>query len=299
MEQRQLEFFVAVAEELNFTRAARRTHAVQSTVSASIRALERDLGTALFDRSTTRVTLTDAGRALLPEAKNALDSLDTARAAVEGAGLGLRGSLRVGTLSGLTAVDLPGLVGDFRRRHDGVRLTMTVAAEGSEGLLTKLRDNRLDVAFVGVDTLAIEGIDLTPIATFQPRLLVSESHPLAGCGTVDPGDLAGEPFIDLPAGYCNRVRSDNDFRRAGLTRSIVVEVTDLTTVPSYVAAGLGVALVPPLRAEAGTAVIPIPLDPPATPWTLAVARSATLPASRAVQAFHDLIPAHTTTTTEY
>ncbi|MEU4688896.1 LysR family transcriptional regulator [Actinoplanes sp. NPDC023714] len=299
MEQRQLEFFVAVAEELNFTRAARRTHAVQSTVSASIRALERDLGTPLFDRSTTRVALTDAGRALLPEAKKALDSLDTARAAVEGAGLGLRGSLRVGTLSGLTAVDLPGLVGDFRERHPGVRMTMTVAAEGSEGLLEKLRNHQLDVAFVGVDTAAVAGVHLTPIATFQPRLLVSESHPLAAETAVDPGALAGEPFIDLPAGYCNRVRSDNDFRRAGLTRSIVVEVTDLTTVPDYVAAGLGVALVPPLRAEAGAAVVPVALDPPATPWTLAVARSSALPASRAVQAFLDLIPPHTTTTSEY
>ncbi|BAL89117.1 putative LysR-family transcriptional regulator [Actinoplanes missouriensis 431] len=299
MEQRQLEFFVAVAEELNFTRAAKRTHAVQSTVSASIRALERDLGTPLFDRSTTRVTLTDAGRALLPEAKNALESLDLARAAVGSAGLGLRGSLRVGTLSGLTAVDLPGLVGDFRERHPGVRLTMTVAAEGSSGLLEKLRSHQLDVAFVGVDTAAVDGIDLTPLATFQPRLLVSENHPLAGAATVDPGALADEQFIDLPAGYCNRVRSDNDFRRAGLTRSIVVEVTDLTTVPSYVAAGLGVAVVPPLRAEAGARVVPVDLDPPATPWTLAVARPAAIPPSRAVRAFLDLIPAHTATTSEY
>ena len=299
MEQRQLEFFIAVAEELNFTRAAKRTHAVQSTVSASIRALERDLGTPLFDRSTTSVALTDAGRALLPEAKSALESLDAARAAVEGAGHGLRGSLRVGTLAGLAAVDLPTLVGAFRKRHPGVRLHMTVAAEGSSGLLEKLRAHRLDVAFVGVDAAGIDGIDLAPIATFQPRLLVGEDHPLAGRKRVDPGSLAGEPFIDLPAGYCNRVRSDNDFRRAGLTRTVVVEVVDLTTVPRYVEAGLGIALVPPLRAEAGARVVPVELDPPATPWTLAVARPSAVPPSRALQAFLGLIPAHTAATGEY
>src|SRR4051812_1885406 len=93
VEQRQLQFFVAVAEELNFTRAARRTHAVQSTVSASIRALERDLGASLFRRTTTRVALTEAGRALLPEARRALDTLDQARAAVDGVREGLVGSL--------------------------------------------------------------------------------------------------------------------------------------------------------------------------------------------------------------
>ncbi|MBB2947513.1 DNA-binding transcriptional LysR family regulator [Actinoplanes lutulentus] len=299
MEQRQLEFFVAVAEELSFTRAAQRTHAVQSTVSASIRALERDLGAALFDRSSTRVALTEAGRALLPEAKNALDQLETARAAVGGVSLGLRGNLRVGTLSGLTAVDLPGLAGDFRKRHSGVRLTMTVAAEGSSGLLDKLRDHRLDVAFVGVDTLGIDGIDLTPLATFHPRLLVSEFHHLAGSTSVDPASLQDEEFVDLPAGYCNRVRSDNDFRRAGLTRTIVVEVTDLTTVPRFVEAGLGIALVPPLRAEATARVVPVDLDPPATPWTLALARPATIPPSRALREFLDLVPAHTSTTSEY
>jgi DNA-binding transcriptional LysR family regulator len=299
MEQRQLEFFIAVAEELNFTRAAKRTHAVQSTVSASIRALERTLGSPLFDRSTTSVTLTDAGRALLPEAKNALESLDAARAAVEGAGHGLRGNIRLGTLASLTTVDLPGLVSAFRKTHPLVRLHMTAAAEGSSGLLDRLRTHRLDVAFVGVETTVVDGLDLTPIATFQPRLLVPADHPLASAERAGPAALAGEPFIDLPAGYCNRIRSDADFRRAGLSRTVVVEVVDLATIPRYVEAGLGVAVVPPLRAEAGARVVAVDLDPPATPWTLAVARPAATPPSRALQAFLDLIPAHTTPTGEY
>ncbi|MEU4626502.1 LysR substrate-binding domain-containing protein [Actinoplanes sp. NPDC023801] len=199
------------------------------------------VGSPLLDRHTTSVALTDAGRALLPEAKNALESLDAARAAVEGAGHGLRGSIRLGTLASLTTIDLPTLAGAFRKTHPGVRLHMTAAAEGSSGLLEKLRAHRLDAAFVGVD--------LAPIATFRPRLLVPAGHPLASVERAAPGALAGEPFVDLPAGYCNRVRSDNDFRRAGLSRTVVVEVVDLATIPRYVEAGLGIAVVPPLRAE--------------------------------------------------
>ncbi len=292
MEQRQLQFFVAVAEELNFTRAARRTHAVQSTVSASIRALERNLGTALFERDTARVALTEAGQALLPEARRALDQLDQARAAVDGLRAGVTGSLRAGTLSGLTAVDLQALVGDFRKRHPGVRLSLTTAASGTEGLLESLRTHSLDVAFVGVQSLTVPGLHLEEIATYQPRLLVPPGHPIAGRSSVAAAEVAGEDFIDLPPGFCNRVRTDNDFRRAGITRTVAVEVSDLSAIPGFVDAGIGLALVPPLATEAGTGVVPVPLDPPAATWSLAVARLAGPVPSRAAAAFLELVDEH-------
>ncbi len=299
MEQRQLQFFVAVAEELNFTRAAQRTHAVQSTVSASIRALERSLGTPLFERSTTRVSLTEAGKALLPEARRALDALDQARASVDGLRDGVTGSLRVGTLSGLTAVDLRALVRGFRERYPGVRLSLSVDTAGTHGLLERLRAHALDVAFVGVQTASIPDLDLRPIATFQPRLLVAADHPLAGRERVSPEEVADEPFIDLPQGFCNRDRSDTDFRRSGITRTIAVEVSDLTTIPSYVESGIGVALVPPLATEVGARVVPVPLDPPAAPWTLSVAHLATPAPTRALRSFLALIDTHITQRDRY
>ncbi|GIF24039.1 DNA-binding transcriptional LysR family regulator [Actinoplanes tereljensis] len=291
MEQRQLEFFVAVAEELNFTRAAQRTHAVQSTVSASIRALERDLGTPLFERSTTRVGLTEAGRALLPEARRSLDSLDQARAAVDGTRAGITGSLRIGTLARLSKIDLPGLVRDFRERHPGVRLSLRVDAAGSDGLLSALRGRTLDVAFVGVETASVPGLHLDPIATFQPRLLVPAGHPLASARTTTRAAVLGEPFIDLPIGFCNRSRTDADFRGG---RTVAVEVSDVTTIPGYVESGIGVALVPPLATEAGAQVVAVALDPPATSWTLALARLAAEP-TRATRALLDLVPGHVKT----
>src|ERR1700691_2603506 len=93
MELRHLEYFVAVAEELSFTRASRRLHVVQSGVSSSIQGLERELGVVLFDRERHRVTLTDAGRALLPEARTTLAAAQAAAEAVAEAAAGLRGSL--------------------------------------------------------------------------------------------------------------------------------------------------------------------------------------------------------------
>ncbi|MGK5682057.1 LysR family transcriptional regulator [Actinoplanes sp. URMC 104] len=300
MEQRQLQFFVAVAEELSFTRAARRTHAVQSTVSASIRVLERELGAPLFQRSTARVVLTEAGKALLPEARRALDALDLARAAVDGVRDGIGGSLRIGTLSGLTAVDLPGLVRDFRERHPRVQLSLGVAAAGTEGLLADLHAHALDLAFVGVPSAVVPGmpspvvpgVHLDVIATYQPRLIVPAGHPLAGRGTVSPAAVADEPFVDLPTGFCNRVRTDNDFRLAGITRRIAIEVGDLSTIPGYVESGIGVALVPPLAAEEGTGVVPVDLDPPATSWMLALARNTTVAPTRAASAFLALVDDH-------
>lgn len=291
VDQRQLEYFVAVAEELNFTRAAGRTHAVQSTVSASVRALEREVGARLFDRTTSRVVLTPEGRAFLPEARSALDALAAARQAVDEVGAGLRGRLRVGTLTGLAAVDLPSLAADFRERHPGVDLQLRVAAAGTSGLLDQLRDSALDVAFVGVDTLQIPGITVRPLVRYQPRLLVPAAHPLARRRRVSPDDLADEVFVDLPVGFCNRERTDHDFVRAGISRAVAVEVADLTTIPHYVESGLGVAVVAPLRAEHGRDVVAVPMDPPATSWTLAVATAAAEP-SRVAHAFLELIEPH-------
>src|SRR5213593_3249929 len=120
METRQLEYFVAVAEELSFTRAAQRLYTVQSTVSAAVRALETDLKTTLFDRSTRRVTLSAAGLALLPEAKAALEEAST----------GLRGSVRIGTLARLSLVNLAELLGSFHQKYPLVEVQVATSPTG-------------------------------------------------------------------------------------------------------------------------------------------------------------------------
>src|ERR1700753_959065 len=113
MELRHLEYFVAVAEELSFTRAAQRLHVVQSGVSSVIAALERELGATLFDRDRHSVALTEAGRALLPEARATLAAAQAGADAVAQTTAGLRGTLSVGTMISTGPVDVPRLLGRF------------------------------------------------------------------------------------------------------------------------------------------------------------------------------------------
>ncbi|MFG2357299.1 LysR family transcriptional regulator [Streptomyces sp. NPDC048521] len=120
VELRQLEHFIAVAEELGFTRAARRLHVVQSGVSAAIRSLERDLGGALFERTSQQVRLTGAGAALLPEARATLHAAQAAQDAVRAAQDTLRGTVNVGAMASVEVVDLPALLGQLHARHPAI-----------------------------------------------------------------------------------------------------------------------------------------------------------------------------------
>src|SRR4051812_26850994 len=138
MELRHLEYFVAVAEERSFTRAAARLHVVQSGVSAAVKALERELDAALLERTSKRVALTDAGEALLPRARAALDAAQAARDAVGEVRGGLRGVLRIGTLASLSLIDVPALLGRFHRANPGVTIRLLVSPRGTAGLLDAL-----------------------------------------------------------------------------------------------------------------------------------------------------------------
>ena len=150
MELRQLEYFVAVAEEASFTRAAARVHVAQPGVSAQIRQLERELGQPLFDRSGRTVRLTEAGAAVLPYARAALEAVDGVRLAVdEIAGL-LRGHVNIGMVTAWASPDLPDLLAAFHRQHPGVEITLTES--NSDQMLDALQTGHLDVALVGLAT---------------------------------------------------------------------------------------------------------------------------------------------------
>ncbi|MDJ1134247.1 LysR family transcriptional regulator [Streptomyces iconiensis] len=292
MDQRRLEYFLTVAEELNFTRAAERLHVTQSTLSAGIKALEQELRAELLLRSTRSVRLTEAGSAFLPEARTAIESLDRARAAVEPLAKGLRGSLTVGVLSGLTVIDVPALAGDFHRRHPEVRLRTETSQRGTSGLIEKIKESHIDVAFVGAN-LKDDQLRTMAIKKYDIQLLVPADHRLSGRKSVRVRDIADESFVDMPAGFGQRQLVDDAFTRAELSRRVLIEVSDITTIADYVAHGLGVALLPPDFAEpAGDAVRVVPLVDARLSWTLSVVASATRPPTRALHAFLDLIPHH-------
>src|SRR5580658_2407052 len=130
VELRHLEYFLAVADTGSFTQAAKTLHVVQSGVSATVKTLERELGSPLFDRSQPRVTLTAAGRALLPQARGTLDAARAARDAVYRVQGTLHGTVAVGTLIAINLIDLPGLLAALRARHPGITVRLRTAATG-------------------------------------------------------------------------------------------------------------------------------------------------------------------------
>src|ERR1700758_4794071 len=148
VELRHLEYFLAVADNLSFTRAAKRLHVVQSGVSATIKALERELGAQLFVRGPAGVTLTPAGQELAPHARATIDAARAAKDAVAATRGAIRGSVTLGTFSSIDVIDLPTLLADLHARHPGVLVQLRSARAGSAGLLRQLRDGDLDIALV-------------------------------------------------------------------------------------------------------------------------------------------------------
>jgi DNA-binding transcriptional LysR family regulator len=241
MDLRQLQHFVAVAEEQHFTRAARRLHIVQSGLSASIRGLERDLGAALFTRSTRRVELTEAGRMLLAEARRVLAAAETARDAVAAVQGLLRGRLRIGILQSMRELHLAEVLADFHAAHPGVEIELTQAA--SSVLAERVRDAQLDLAFVALSRAPV-GLTLKPLADIPMVLACAADHRLAGQSGVRLAGLDGESFVDFPAGWGGRILVDDAFAAAGLRRRVRFEVGDVSALLDLVAQSLGVAIVP-------------------------------------------------------
>ncbi|MBF4463551.1 MULTISPECIES: LysR family transcriptional regulator [unclassified Rathayibacter] len=287
MDDRQLAAFVAVAEELSFTRAATRLFVVQSTLSATIRALEQELGSPLFARSTRRVALTTVGEALLPSARSAIDSLDRMRSLAAEDAAGLRGRVRVGTFSALDLVDLPGALGLFRTRHPLVDLLLRTSTTGSTGLAEDLRRGLLDVALLALPATHLRELAVTRLVRSDFVLLVESGHPLAAHAAPTPHDLDGLTFVDTPAGFGNRLSVDLAFRAAGARRRVATEVADLPGIPRFVQSGLGPAIVPRAGVEALEGVTAIGLDWPGLEWELSVC-TAPRP-SAAVQALTALL----------
>lgn len=270
MELRHLEYFVAVVEEVHFTRAAERLHLAQSGLSASIRSLERELGAPLFVRSTRRVELTEAGRALLVEARRTLASVAAARNAVAAVQGLLRGTLSVGAEQCLGVIDLPAMLARFRAVHPGVEIRLRQA--GSSRLVEEVRAGHLDLAFVTVSGEAPGGITLTPLATEPMMLVCHPGHRLTSRDSVDWSHLEDEIFVDFHADWGARQVTDRAFDAVGLKRQVAVEVNDVHSLLDFVQQDLGVALVPrPIAFKRKTNVRVLPLRETPPSWRVSVA----------------------------
>ncbi|MEV0738902.1 LysR substrate-binding domain-containing protein [Streptomyces sp. NPDC050549] len=243
MELRHLQHFIAVAEDQHFTRAAERLMVSQSGLSASIRALERELQTPLFVRTTRRVTLTEAGRALLVEAERILAQVRSAHEAVAAVQGVLRGTLSLGTEQCIAGVHAAGLLASFRRRHPDVEIRLRQA--GSGALAEEVAAGRLDLAFAyrtQADTDQLRSVSLTS----EPMtVLCHPSHRLAETGAaVTPDDLGGEVFVDFHPDWASRRTTDAVFAAAGVRRTVALEVNDVHSLLDLIDENLGIAVVP-------------------------------------------------------
>jgi DNA-binding transcriptional LysR family regulator len=200
---RLLRYFVAVAEELHFTRAAARLHMTQQPLSAAIRRLEADLGVQLFDRTTRRVELTDAGRALLEPARSALQAAEDALAAARATGQGVAGELRFGRSHG-ARYGLEALFATLAERHPALRLR--IRQDSNASLLADVRDGQLDLAVTFCARIPAE-LEHERLKDEPVVAAVAATHPLADRETIALHELRGETFA-LDASGENRDYDD-------------------------------------------------------------------------------------------
>ena len=242
METRHLRYFVAVAEEKHFGRAAQRLHMAQPPLSQQIRQLEDQLGTPLFERTTRKVELTPAGELLLERGRRILADLEELESDVAQVGAGAAGVLRLGLSGTATYRLLPALVQKVRRELPGLKLTVRGELLTPE-MVADLEEGRLDVAILRPPVNSPE-VGLAFLE--QDRLVAAlpADSPWAERAEINLGDLAAEPFVGYPAASVVTRIFQDACRREGFTPRVVQEAGETSTLLSLVAAGMGVALVP-------------------------------------------------------
>jgi DNA-binding transcriptional LysR family regulator len=253
MELHQLEYFVAVAEEASFTKAAARLHVAQPGVSAQIRRLERELGQALFDRSARGVRLTEVGAAVLPYARAALGAVAGARLAVDELTGLVRGRVALGMVVACSSLDLPDLLAGFHQQHPAVEITLAEA--NSDRLLAALQAGQLDLALVGLAAAPPPGIQTQVVADEALLAAVGHGDALAAHATLSLGAILERPIISLPRGTGVRTCLDAACAAAGFQPRIAFEASDLNMVAQLAARGLGVAVLPESVARAHAATL--------------------------------------------
>ena len=238
MELRQLEYFVAVAEEASFTRAADRVHISQSGVSAQVRRLERELGAPLIDRTGRRATLTAAGLAAFDHARAVLAAAGAVRRAVDDVNGVVRGRVSMGMVTGCTITPLFDALAAFRREHPGVDVSLV--EDESDRLADAVRRGSADLALIGTADESPPGLDVVTIVREPVVGAVPTEHPLGE--TASLADLVAFPVLCLPEGTGIRAAFDRACATHGLVPDVALQASAPDAVADLAARGLGVAI---------------------------------------------------------
>lgn len=261
LELRHLRYFVAVAEELHFGRAACRLHMAQPPLSQQIRRLEEIVGAPLLTRTSRSVALTAAGAAFLERARRLLAAAEEGVDEAARIGRGEAGTLDVGFVSSAITLGVPERLQAFRKRHPGVH---TRLHEGQTSQITaRLERGEVDLGIVR-DAEEREGVETTVLATEGFVAVLPGGHPLTGRARLAPGALRDEPFVFYPitAGALAYRRNLLDpCRAAGFEPRVVQEASNWVTIFHLVGAGVGVTLAPASAAEIRpSTVVAVPLS---------------------------------------
>ena len=245
MELRHLRYFVAVAGERHFTRAAKKLGIAQPPLSQQIRQLEDEIGTPLFTRAPRGVALTAAGEAFLPHAEAALREAERARVAARRVSRGDLGEIRIGFTSAASLNPVvPAVISAFRTACPDVELRLVV--EATTPLLTRLAQDLVDVAFVRPTTAERESLRAIPLPDERLWIALPAGHALATRKRLRLAELHNEPFILYPRANGSLLYDViiAACQNAGFSPRIVQEAPQMALIVSLVAAGVGVALVP-------------------------------------------------------
>ena len=291
MDVRSLEYFVAVAEELNFTRAAIRCHVVQSALSYQISRLERENGVVLFERTSRSVRLAAGGEVLLPRARAVLAEIDLARAELAALAGVLTGRLRIGMIGSATqaAPVLEETLARFHRRHPAVEIS--IADTGSAQMADQVRSGLLELAVVGLFADQVPGDLVHRLLVVEPMVgVVERSSPLADRRLVSLHELAGAGgFVEMRDQSGVRRQVDAAFARAGIDRTIAVELSTSEAVLRYVSLGFGAALVPESAVATRTDVAVLPLADRQARHPVSLLYRAPAPSAPSARAFLELL----------
>jgi len=286
MEIHQLRYFVAVAEERSFSRAAAREHVAQPSLSQQIQKLEFDVGERLFDRLPRSIVLTEAGKGLLDSARKVLLEMTNARRCVEDLKREVAGRLTVGAILTIAPYVLPALIEKFQNRY--TKVTLEIFEDTTENLALRLEDGTLDVALVSTcnesPTLQRDSLGNEPLL-----VLLSKEHPLAKRTKVKWSDLKSQKFLLLHEMHCLSTQVCEFLEANHLRPQLAAKAAQLTTIARMVASGLGVTLVPQMmmKSELAKGCVALPFAPPVPIREINLLRNPLRLETRAAAAFRE------------
>ena len=241
MTLRQLEVLLAVARERSFSRAAKKIHSSQPTLSEHVGELERELGKKLLYRRGREVTLTEAGRVFAEYAGAALAAVDGARQAVAELDGLAHGSLLIGASTTPGIYVMPGVIATFRQRYPGVELTLRIA--NSQVIEDRVKARELDLGVVGGHAIGPGEECLAAGLLDELVVIVPPGHAWAKRRDIRPAELAGQPLLVREEGSATRRVTERALQQAGVRYRVAMELDHTEAIKQAVLAGLGVAFV--------------------------------------------------------